>query len=149
VLSSDAKSVLIPILIVGAIATSLGAVRPYIGGDPGKAALGRLEAAPTVFKRSVSRCPARPDRFRCYEQAEGTWSAAWERYSSDIADGYPYASRKSRAVAAIGASTAVALALFDSSRAKTESAHLVAYEKVQKLIGRFETVLRSSRYDSP
>src|SRR6478672_469951 len=65
VLSSDAKSVLIPMLIFGGIATSLVAIRIWIGGDPGKAALSRLEAASTVFKHSVSRCPGGPERFRC------------------------------------------------------------------------------------
>lgn len=142
-LSGDAKSVLIPILIVGAIASSLGAVRLAIGGDPGQAAYGRLEAASVVFEQSVSACPAGPNRLRCLEQAEGTWSAAWQRFGQDIVNGYvyPFSPQKHWAMHVVGASTAVAIALLDSARAKTEAAHAVAYEKVLRLIRRFDSIL--------
>ncbi len=139
-LPSNTKSLLIVIVIFGAVASSLGAAWLYLPGNPSAAALNRLDDASAVFKRATSQCPAGPDRFRCYERAESTWSAAWQRYGSDIAGGIYLLDRKRRGEAAIGVSTEVFFALLDSSRAKTDSAHQVAYEKVLKLVRRFDTI---------
>jgi hypothetical protein len=155
VLSGEAKRLLIVILVVGAFASSLGAAKLVIviAGDPGEAALSRLEAASVVFRRSVSRCPDGPERFRCLEQAEGTWSGAWNRYVGDIGNGYLSryfpSPQKWKAMRAIDAASPVVFALLDSSRAKTESAHLVAYGKVLKLIRHFDAVLRRWRVGAP
>lgn len=150
-ISPEAKRLLIAVLIVGSLASSLGAARLVIGGDPGEAALNRLEAGSVVFKRSVSRCPDGPDRFHCLEQAERTWSGAWDQYTRDINSGYvfPFSPQKRQAVRVIDASSPVIFALLDSSRAKTASAHVVAYENVLKLIRHFDTVLRRSRLGVP
>ena len=151
VLSPEAKRLLIAIVVVVAFAGSLGAARLVVGGNPGTAALARLDAASAVYKREVSQCPAGPGRLRCVERAERTVVYAWTQYAEDLASGYHFAPRKSRAraVRAIDASTDVGMALWISSEAKTESAHRAAYEKVLKRIKRFESVLRGWRGGRP
>ena len=144
-LPSNTKSLLIVIVIFGAIGSSVGAFWLVLPGNPSAAALKRLDDATAVFKRATSRCPAGPERFRCYERAESTWSTAWQRYGSDIAGGLYLLDRKGRGEAAIGASTEVWIALFEASRAKTESAHQVAYERVLKLVMRFDAIAAGVR----